>query len=143
MSRLTVNQGSEAVAAISGVRQFSIDRLPSVWSFDTRTEWTIEALVPAGAITLLTGDSGVGKSTLALLMAGAVSHGAPFLGLETTQKRALYVDGENPVCVVRERLDRLQIAETSTLDVWGGGMSRHLNLLHLPASSNGRVSTRG
>ena len=99
---------------------FSLEQLPSVWSINQQVEWLVPGLIASAALTLLTGDSGVGKSTVALAIAGAVVHGLPFLGRETRQKAALYVDGENPVGVVRERLERLGIAETDLLTVWGG-----------------------
>ena len=111
----------EAAAILDGrPTAFSIDEIPSVWGFGGRIDWLIDDLIPQGALTLITGDSGVGKSTFALAMAGSVVHGHPFLERGTMQKTALYVDGENPVCVCRERLDRLGIAETASLKVWGG-----------------------
>jgi energy-coupling factor transporter ATP-binding protein EcfA2 len=111
----------EALAVLDGhPRAFSIDEIPSIWALEGRMEWLIDGLIPHGAVTLITGDSGVGKSTFALSMAGAVAHGHPFLERETMQKFSLYVDGENPVGVCRERLDRLGIAETDSLKVWGG-----------------------
>jgi len=99
---------------------FSLDSLPSVWTFDASTEWLVEGLIPSGGLTLITGDSGVGKSTLALALAGAVAHGQRFLDHATVEKPALYVDGENPLSVCRERLDRLGIEQTTALTVWGG-----------------------
>lgn len=105
---------------VFGRLPFSLDRLPSIWSLDLRTTWVVEALIPASALTLITGDSGVGKSTFALALAGAVAHGVPFIGLKTVQRQTLYVDGENPGGVVRERLERLGITETEALKVWGG-----------------------
>src|SRR5262249_49932382 len=99
---------------------FSIDALPDVHTLEARTEWLIEDLIPRGAITLLTGDSGVGKSTLALALAGAVAHGERFLGRAAVQAHTLYADAENPLSVVKERLERLGIAPADTLRVWGG-----------------------
>ena len=55
-----------ALAKICGAR-FNIDELPSVWTFQSNVEWAVDGLVPMGGLTLVTGDSGVGKSTLALL----------------------------------------------------------------------------
>ncbi len=99
---------------------FRIEGLPDVRTLDGRTEWLLDGLIPRGAITLLTGDSGVGKSTLALAIAGAVAHGQPCLGCSPKQARALYVDGENPLHVAKERLERLGIASTDALHIWGG-----------------------
>ena len=101
-------------------KPFSIEDLPPVWGLDVKVDWLIDGLVPFGAITLLTGESGVGKSTLALLMAGATVHGTSFLGRKAARTPALYVDGENPVSTVRERLERLQIAANPDLHIWGG-----------------------
>lgn len=99
---------------------FSLDRLPNVWDIDAPIEWLVDGLFVHGAMTLVTGDSGVGKSTLSLALAGAVAQGKPFLNRVTGRKRVLYVDGENPVSAVRERLDRLHIPKLDNLDLWGG-----------------------
>jgi AAA domain len=98
---------------------FRIEDIPSVWQCDASVEWLIEGLIPEAAVTLLCGDSGIGKSTLTLALAGAVAHGKPFLGRSTTQRPVLYVDRENPLSVVRERLHRLAVVETAALTVWG------------------------
>lgn len=105
-------------------QEFNLDNLPSVWAFDTKVDWLIEDLLPRGMVSLITGDSGVGKSTFALAMAGAIAHGVSFLSRKSRQGASLYVDGENPVGVVRERLERLQIADTPALTVWGGWNDR-------------------
>lgn len=97
-----------------------IEDLPSIWDLEPRApEWIVEGLVPGGAITLLSGDSGVGKSTLALALAGAVAHGEPFIGRATRQSDVLYIDRENPDYIVQERLRTLGIRETGRLRVWG------------------------
>ena len=98
---------------------FRIEDIPSVWDCDARVTWLIDRLIPERAVTLLCGDSGVGKSTFALALAGAVAHGKPFLGRTTEQRHVLYVDRENPLPVVRERLERLGIPRTPALMAWG------------------------
>jgi hypothetical protein len=45
--------------------------------------------------------------------------GIPFLARATVQRPVLYVDRENPLAVVRERIDRLGINETAALTIWG------------------------
>jgi hypothetical protein len=101
-------------------QRWSIADIPSVWSLDARLTWLVPDILPEGAITMLTGDSGVGKSTLALALCGSVVRGMRFLGRDSSPRRALYIDRENPLSVVRERLERLRIGETPELIVWGG-----------------------
>jgi hypothetical protein len=98
---------------------FRIEDIRSVWEWEASTKWLIHNLIPEAAVTLLCGDSGIGKSTLALALAGAVAHGQPFLGRATVQRPVLYVDRENPLAVVRERIDRLGIIKTAALTIWG------------------------
>ncbi len=62
-------------------------------------------LVP-GSVTLLGGEPGIGKSTLLLQLADAVSSGA---------KRVLYVSAEESATQLRRRADRLELPLT---DVW-------------------------
>ena len=114
-------------------RPFRIEDLPSIWTLDAKTEWLVEGLIPAGAITLLTGESGVGKSTFSLALAGSVAHGTPFLNSPTRRSSTLYVDGENPVGTVRDRLDRLQIQSTTDLYMWGGWSDQTPEGPHAPS----------
>jgi hypothetical protein len=118
--RENLNGNGNSSASASKKKPFTLAELPSVWQLDMKTSWVVEGLIPEGAVTLLSSESGVGKSTFALAIACAVAHGAPFLGMRTIQGPVVYVDGENPGAVVRERIERLGIAETDALKVWGG-----------------------
>lgn len=101
-------------------RIFRIENLPNIWTLEPKAaDWVVESLIPDGAITLLCGDSGVGKSTFALALAGAVAHGQPFLGRASKQRGVLYVDRENPDYIVQSRVRSLGIAETECFKVWG------------------------
>ncbi len=55
------------------------------------------------ARVIIAGFAGVGKSSLAMNLAAAVSAGREFLGWTTAQKTVLYVDGENPRILVQKR----------------------------------------
>jgi hypothetical protein len=57
---------------------------------------------------------------VAYAIAGAVARGEPFAGLTVKQGPVLYLDGENPLCVAKQRLWDLGIPETPELRVWGG-----------------------
>jgi KaiC/GvpD/RAD55 family RecA-like ATPase len=104
-----------AAARIKTVRD-----LPSIFDIEVLpVSWTLEGLVPAGQITLLTGAPGVGKSMLALALAGAVVHGLPFIGRATLGAPVLVLDRESPHAVFRERLDLLGVAPHEDFHVWG------------------------
>jgi hypothetical protein len=82
--------------------------------------YLIADLLPEAAVCMLSGESGCGKSTIALSMAGAVATGGTFAGRLALQRPALILDRENPAAVIVERLDRLRISDGSALKIWGG-----------------------
>lgn len=78
-------------------------------ALDIHVDWTVEKLIPEGAITLLHGPAGLGKTWLCLALAKAVSDGAPFLGLQTKQREVVYCDYENPLAIVHDRVCTLNV----------------------------------
>lgn len=96
-----------------------IENLPSVWGLEATVEWHVENLYAKGTVNLLTGMSGLGKSTLGLQLAGDIAHGHSFLNFTTAKTPVVYIDRENPLFVVKERLERMKIAETPKLIIWG------------------------
>jgi archaellum biogenesis ATPase FlaH len=97
-----------------------IAQLPSIWKFETTIEWLIDGIIPLGSVNLITSESGTGKTWVAYAIAGAVARGETFAGIAVKQRPVLYLDGENPLCVAKQRLWDLGIAETPDLRVWGG-----------------------
>ena len=97
-----------------------IAALPSVWNLNESIEWLVEGMIPRGSVILISGESGAGKTWLADAIAGAVAHGRTFLGREVQQAPVLYLDGENPLCVVKRNLKDLGINETDQLTFRGG-----------------------
>lgn len=67
--------------------------------------WIVEDMVPAGAVTLLSGDGGTGKSLLAMQMAVSVVTGRPFFGRAVEQGPVLYVSCEDDLDELHRRLD--------------------------------------
>lgn len=57
---------------------------------------------------------------MAYAIAGAVARGESFAGRAGRQRPVLYLDGENPLCVAKQRLWDLGIPEIPNLRVWGG-----------------------
>ena len=77
----------------------NIAQLPSIWRLEQPIEWLIEGIIPLGSITLLSGESGGGKTWLAYAIAGAVARAESFADLKVQQRPVLYLDGENPLCL--------------------------------------------
>lgn len=98
----------------------SIEDLPSVWSMESGSQaWIVDGLIPAQAITLLTGAAGIGKSMLALALSGSVAWGKSFLGRRCEQMPVLILDRENPLSVVHDRLEDLHIGQHRDIRYWG------------------------
>lgn len=69
--------------------------------------YIIEGLIPDRSLTLLVGDSGLGKSALVYQIAVCVAEGIPFLGKQVKQGKVLVLDFENGLGQVDEILDSL------------------------------------
>lgn len=97
-----------------------MSQLPSVWTLDAHLEWCVEDMIARGSITLICSESGVGKTWLGYYIAGCVAHGIPALGRQVKRLKVVYLDGENPLYTIQQRLTALNIQETNDLIVWGG-----------------------
>jgi len=98
---------------------FTYADVPSVWDFESNVNYIVGDLIPEGAITMLTGDSGHGKTIFATALAGAIAAGGQFLGREVVQRKVLYLDRENPLSLVKQHLFDLHIERTPDLIIWG------------------------
>jgi hypothetical protein len=67
----------------------------------------IAGLLPHRSLSIVVGDSGLGKSPLLYQAALCVAQGIPFLGHEVSQGRVLYLDFENGLGDVDDLMDRL------------------------------------
>ena len=74
-------------------------------------EWVIDKLIPKQSITLLHGKGGIGKTWLSLIIADAVSKGISFLALTTQQLPVIYIDFENSLPVLVDRVKKIQASE--------------------------------
>lgn len=67
-------------------------------------EWHAAGLIPANTVTLLYGDGGTGKSTLALQCGVATVLGKEWLGVETKQGGCVYLSAEDDTDEIHRRL---------------------------------------
>jgi hypothetical protein len=100
------------LGARSGKAVSSVSSLPALSECGGSEIEYIREELPKGAVVALTGDSGSGKSTLLTAWAR-----------DTWLKQGistLFLDRENPISIVRERCERLEIQEGPGLRWWGG-----------------------
>ena len=75
---------------------------------DTHVEWVVEQLIPKQSIPLLHGMGGIGKTWVSLILADAVSKGISFFNLPTQKMPVYFVDFENPLPVLIDRVKKIQ-----------------------------------
>lgn len=74
--------------------------------------WRIKPLAVDGALTLLPGREGQGKSLLSQALAGAVVRGETLAGFECKKGRVMIVDAENGEREIHRRVHGLDLPET-------------------------------
>lgn len=97
------------------------DEIPDVLAVTVPgTEWMVPGIPPRASVTLLAGEPGSYKTWLALALLRGVASGGDFLGRRCARAGVLYLDRENPLAVVRERLAVLGVESLSGSRIWGG-----------------------
>lgn len=66
--------------------------------------WLVPDLIPAGTVTLLTGDGGTGKSLIAAQLAVATCLGSTWMGYSVTPGAAVYISAEDDETELLRRL---------------------------------------
>lgn len=100
-------------------KKFNIEDLPNIWGMQRDQEYLVEGMIPEETLVLLTGESGCGKSSVALALGHAVATGGEFLGHKCEKRKVLFVDGENSVQIFHERFKRFGILENPDMYFWG------------------------
>ena len=87
----------------------------------TPRAWLVEGLIPAGNITLISGDGGSGKSLIAAQLCASTVLGRSWIGSEPIAKgSALYISAEDDLPEVRRRMaDIARHHEVSMRDLRG------------------------
>lgn len=96
----------------------SLIKWNDIEGLNTSTEYLLERLIPEGAITLLFGRGGIGKTSLTLQMIHAIAEGKDFAGLHTKRTPASYIDLENPLSVLKDRIKH--IGQSDNILIWHG-----------------------
>lgn len=76
-------------------------------NLDIKMEWLIEGIIPKGAVSLLFGRGGIGKTTLALQICDAIASGGSFLNIPAEKTSVIYVDYENSLAILVDRLKKV------------------------------------
>ena len=87
-----------------------------ILNLDVSIEYILEKLIPKNSITLLFGRGGIGKTSLCMQIARAIASGTPFDTLQTIQAPVYYIDFENPLAVLKDRVEK--IGQSENLYVW-------------------------
>jgi hypothetical protein len=101
------------------VKDFKIEDLPNIWEVKAVQNWVVEGLIPENSVTIISGESGSGKSTVTLLLAEAVARGEAFIGNPTKQRKVLICDKENAASVYHSRFARFNLTENPNIFYWG------------------------
>ncbi len=98
---------------------YDLDNLPSIALTEfPPVNYVVETLIPTGSFGMLSGESGSGKSTVAIAIADAIANGKPWLGLKTEKRHVLYKDRENNILTLASRLKRMGIVDDGYLKIW-------------------------
>ena len=88
----------------------------NILSLDVKTEYLLDKLIPKGSITMLFGRGGIGKTSLCLQISRTIAEGIPFAELQTIKTPVFYIDLENPLAVLKDRVEH--IGNSENIFVW-------------------------
>jgi hypothetical protein len=86
-----------------------LKRAEDLQTLDSGVKWIVSSLLPAQSITLFHAPGGTGKTWIALLLSYSIAEGLDFFSLATLTRPVIYIDFENPLSVIVERVRKLEI----------------------------------
>ena len=87
-----------------------------IFNLDVHIEYLLERVLPKNSITLIFGRGGIGKTSLCMQIARAIAEGMPWGELQTIKTPVYYIDFENPLPVLKERVGK--IGRSENLYIW-------------------------
>ena len=75
-----------------------------------KPQFFVEGMIPVG-LTVLSGQQKIGKSTLSLQMAAAISNGDDFLGRKTLKSNVIYFDFEGSPSRTNDRANKMGLSD--------------------------------
>ena len=79
-----------------------------ILDMNLKVDWLVEKLIPEKALTVLHAPGGMGKTFIALQIGRAIAEGEPIFGLGTTKRTCVFLDYENPVAILTDRIKKLR-----------------------------------
>jgi hypothetical protein len=101
------NGSLAANGAVQTTKLQRLDVLEMVNTVPPEVPWIAEPLLVRGALSLLHGREGQGKSLLALAIAIAVAAGEPVAGFSPKAGKVVYIDAENGAAEIHRRVRAL------------------------------------
>jgi RecA-family ATPase len=74
-----------------------------------RRQWLVDGVIPHHNVTLLSGDGGLGKTVLALMLGTSLSARMQWLGFPAMQGPILYIGAEDDADEIHRRLDQIRL----------------------------------
>jgi len=97
---------------------FEVKSLKELVEGAREISYIVRPIIPRGALVLLTGRGGVGKSLSALSMAHAITSGKPVFGyFDSTLSKVLIVDNENSPSIYKDRVEALGLNPIDSIDI--------------------------
>jgi len=101
-----------------------IDLVADVSEFP-EPDWIVEGVVVRNGLTLLYGDSTVGKTTFCLYMTDSVQHGKDLFGLKCKQGNVIFIENDESAELLKSHRDKVGLPKklliANTDIVWDAG----------------------
>jgi hypothetical protein len=113
---LAGNSVLEKAQSILSYEALHLQSSLEISQLEVRVEWAVDKLIPKDGNSLLHSIGGVGKSYLMYQLGKSVADGEPFFGLATIKMPVYYIDFENPLPEIVDRMKK--IGGSKYLKIW-------------------------